>query len=538
MPTGYLALVLHAHLPFVRHPEHDEFLEEDWLFEAITESYIPLLEMMQRLVRDEVPFKLTMTVTPTLGAMLQDQLLRERYVRHLDRLIELAGREVERNREDDRRRGLAEFYHANFSHCRDRFIEWNGDLLGVFRQLQQEDCLEIMASAATHGLLPLLDQSPEAVRAQILVGCDAYRAAFGADPSGFWLPECAYTPGLENIMREANLRWFIIDAHGLMFGHPRPRRAIYSPCYTTAGPAAFARDRDSSRQVWSAAEGYPGDPAYREFYRDIGFELPPEYIRPGAGTASQKFTGIKYHRITNRAAGEKELYDPAMAARAAEAHASHFLEVRRQKMNELRELEFDPIVVAPFDAELFGHWWFEGPIFLESFIRKAAHGQQNLRLTSKEDYGHEDFQLTTPTEFLAGHPTQQTIDLAASSWGENGYLGVWLDETNSWIYPHLHTAARRMTKVARAHSSNDNALADRVLKQLARELFLAQSSDWAFLIKTGTAKHYATKRVTNHLLRFNRLYDEFNAGSVDEGFLSNCEWRDNLFPDLDWRYYV
>jgi 1,4-alpha-glucan branching enzyme len=227
-----------------------------------------------------------------------------------------------------------------------------------------------------------------------------------------------------------------------------------------------------------------------------------------------------------------------MAAGAAEAHASHFLEMRRQKMNELRALDFDPIVVAPFDAELFGHWWFEGPIFLESFIRKAAHGQQNLRLTSKEEYGHEDFQLTTPTEFLASHPTQQTIDPAPSSWGENGYLGVWLDETNSWIYPHLHSAARRMTSIARVHSSHGNALADRVLKQLARELLLAQSSDWAFLIKTGTAKHYATKRVTDHLLRFNRLYDEFATGNVDEEFLSNCEGRDNLFPELDWRYYV
>ena len=538
MATGYLALVLHAHLPFVRHPEHDEFLEEDWLFEAITESYIPLLEMMQRLVRDEVPFKLTMTLTPTLCAMLQDQLLRERYVRHLEGLIDLAGREIDRNRDDEQLQGLSEFYRAHFSRCRDRFFEWNGDLLGVFRQLQNEGCLEIMASAATHGLLPLLQQSPGAVRAQILAGCDAHRVTFGADPSGFWLPECAYTPGLEEIMREANLRWFIIDAHGLMFGQPRPRRAIYAPCYTAAAPAAFARDRDSSRQVWSAAEGYPGDPAYREFYRDIGFELPQEYIRPGDTAALRKFTGIKYHRITNRAGGEKELYDPAMAAGAAEEHASHFLEVRRQKMNELRALDFDPIVVAPFDAELFGPWWFEGPRFLESFIRKAAHGQQNLRLTSKEQYGHEDFQLTTPTEFLANHPTQQTVAPAASSWGENGHLGVWLDGTNSWIYPHLHSAARRMTKIARAHISNESAQTDRVLRQLARELLLAQASDWAFLIKTGTAKHYATKRVTDHLLRFNRLYDEFSNGKVDEGFLANCEWRDNLFPDLNWRYYT
>jgi 1,4-alpha-glucan branching enzyme len=214
------------------------------------------------------------------------------------------------------------------------------------------------------------------------------------------------------------------------------------------------------------------------------------------------------------------------------------LKVRRQQLNELRALDFDPIVVAPFDAELFGHWWFEGPQFLEAFIRKAAHGQQNLRLTSREQYGQENFQLTTPTAFLANHPTQQTVSPAASTWGENGHLGVWLDQTNSWIYPHLQIASERMTKIARASARDDRPLTDRVLKQLARELLLAQSSDWAFLIKTGTAKHYATKRVTDHLLRFNRLYDEVAGGKVDEGFLANCEWRDNLFPDLDWRRYV
>src|SRR5436853_6602917 len=196
MSTGYLALVLHAHLPFVRHPEHEEFLEEDWFFEAITESYIPLLAMMERLVRDEVPFKLTMTVTPTLCAMLGDELLRERYVRYLDRALALAAREIERNKDHAHLLALAEFYHANFSECRRRFVEeWKGDLLAAFRKLRVDGCLEIIASAATHALLPLLQQSREAVRAQVLVGCDAYRAALGADPAGLWLPECAYSPG-------------------------------------------------------------------------------------------------------------------------------------------------------------------------------------------------------------------------------------------------------------------------------------------------------------------------------------------------------
>ena len=537
MATGYLALVLHAHLPFVRHPEHENFLEEDWFFEALTESYLPLLAMMERLASEAVPFQITMSVTPTLAAMLQDELLRDRYLRHLHQSIALAEREVERNHDDEQRRHLAEFYLNHFRNSRDRYLGWDGDLLAVFRRLRDDGCLEIAASAATHALLPLLQRFPEAACAQVRIGCDSYRAAFGADPAGFWLPECAFYPGIENILRDAGLRWFIIDAHGLMLGEPRPRRAIYAPCFTPAGPAVFARDRDSSRQVWSATEGYPGDPAYREFYRDLGFEAPPDYVWPGMAASVPKFTGIKYHRITGRD-GEKALYDPAAAARRAEIHATHFLEARRQQLDEMRALDFDPIVVAPFDAELFGHWWFEGPLFLESLIRQAAHGEQDLRLTSGGHYGEQTFQLTTPTNFLREHSTQQTVAPAASTWGENGHLGVWLHKTNSWMYPHLDQAALRMTKLARSYRDSRDPQTDRVLKQLARELLLAQASDWAFLIRTGTAKHYATKRVTSHLLRFNWLHDEFLAGKIDEAFLANCEWRDNLFPDVDWRHYL
>jgi 1,4-alpha-glucan branching enzyme len=133
---------------------------------------------------------------------------------------------------------------------------------------------------------------------------------------------------------------------------------------------------------------------------------------------------------------------------------------------------------------------------------------------------------------------QQTITPAASTWGANGYLEVWLNEKNAWIYPHLHAAARRMTELARRFASNASARDERVLKQLARELLLAQSSDWAFLINSGTATQYATKRATDHLLRFNRLYEQFTSGRVDEQFLAACESRDNLFADVNWRYYV
>jgi 1,4-alpha-glucan branching enzyme len=523
--VSHLALILHAHLPFVRHPEHDHFLEEDWLFEAITETYIPLLQMMQRLVNDAVPFKITMSLTPTLCAMLQDELLRERYVRHADLLIDLAARERKRNRNNPKLRELASFYLEMFSESRHFFSEeCNRDLLSSFRQLRKTGALEIIASAATHGLLPLIQQqSREAARAQVLIGRDAFVDAFGEEPNGFWLPECAYAPGIDFLLQEANIRWFVLDAHGLLFGTPHPRRAIYAPCYTPAGPAAFARDRDSSRQVWSATEGYPGDPAYREFYRDVGFDLPLEHLGPIARD-EKKFLGVKYHRITG-GEKEKEFYDRAAAEKAADAHAHHFLEQRRAQIRQLSALDVDPIMVIPFDAELFGHWWFEGPRFLELFIRKSASDQN-------------DFRLTTPTDYLKANPTQQTIQPAASSWGDQGHLQVWIDKTNGWIYPRLHGAICQMTKLARAHANDSDPLTGRVLRQLARELLLAQSSDWAFLMRSGTAREYATKRTIDHLDRFNRLYHQFVMNNVDEKLLADCEWRDNLLPNLNWRYYA
>lgn len=524
--SGSLALILHAHLPFVRHPEHDDFFEEDWLFEAITESYLPLLYMMQRLERDRVPFRLTMSVTPTLCAMWQDDLLRARYLRYLERAIDLARRELQRHHGNEPLQKLAQFYFDRLTECRRCYVEeWNCDLVAVLRDLQKTGSLELIASAATHGLLPLLYDSPEAARAQIRVGCEAFRAAFGSEPAGFWLPECAYAPGIEQILADENIRWFVLDTHGLLFGDPPPRNAIYSPCYTAAGPAVFAREGDSSREVWSAEEGYPGDPFYREFYRDIGFEFPLDYLRPHDGPdAPRRFTGLKYHRVTDRD-GDKELYVREQAEETADRHATDFLEKRVRQFRELRAHVAHPLIVVPFDAELFGHWWFEGPRFLDRLIRKAAFDQG-------------EFMLATPSEFLRDHPEQQVIVPTASSWGDKGYFEVWLNEKNAWIYPPLHEAARRMTRLARAHAEDHAMETDRVLKQLMRELLLAQASDWAFLMRTGTAREYATKRTRDHLERFTRLHEMFEGGKVDENFLSECEWRDNLFPNVNWRHYV
>ncbi len=517
---GSLALILHAHLPFVRHPEHDHFLEERWLFEAITETYIPLLSMMQRLQRDGVRFKMAMSVTPTLCAMLSDPLLCERYLRHLDDLIAFCQAEIERHCEHPQLEKLARFYFDLFSESRRWFVdESKRDLLKMFAALRRDGVLELIGCAATHGVLPLLnEQGSQIARAQLLIGRDVFQEVFGGEPLGWWLPECAYSPKLNPLLQETNVRWFVLDAHGIMYAEPRPRRAVYAPYYTPAGPAAFARDPESSRQVWSAREGYPGDFSYREFYRDAALAHDDS-----PNGAKRPFCGVKYFRITGPTE-EKDYYDPGAAAETAVRHAEHFISQRETQVRALGDANFDPIIIAPFDAELFGHWWFEGPQFLEHCLRRAA--------------ASDSLSLKTPSEFLIAHPTQQVLQPVASSWGEKGHLGVWLDPHNAWIYPRLHAAGQKMVAAAQKHSANDREIIDRFLKQLARELLLAQSSDWAFLIKNATAREYATARTREHLARFDRLHADLEKGGADDTFLCDCEWRDNLFANLNWRHYL
>src|ERR1039457_5843216 len=242
---GYLALILHAHLPFVRHPEHERFLEENWLFEAITETYVPLLQMLERWQRDGLNPRLTLTLTPTLCSMLRDPLLQERYERHLNDLIGLAEKEIHRTHWEKPFHELALFYRERLGGVRDTYAACRHDLVGAFGQFQESGYLEIITSAATHALLPLLADHAPSLRAQVLVARDHYRSCFGCDPRGIWLPECAYVERLEDVFQEANLRWFVTDTHGLLHARPRPRYATFAPIFTPNGIAAL--DRKSTR---------------------------------------------------------------------------------------------------------------------------------------------------------------------------------------------------------------------------------------------------------------------------------------------------
>ena len=530
MPKGYLGLVLHAHLPFVRHPEDEYFLEENWLYEAITETYIPLIQTFERLIQDGVDFRVTMSFTPTLVSMLQDSLLQGRYLRHLKRLIELANKEVDRTGYQPHFHGLALMYQRRLLEAKELFeVKYRKDIVRAFKNFQEMGYLEIIASCATHGFLPLLNINPADVRAQIHIGVDNYIRTFGRSPKGFWLPECGYYPGVDVVLKEAGIKYFFVDSHSILNADPLPRYSVYAPVYCPSGVAAFGRDWESSKQVWSSKEGYPGDPDYREYYKDIGHELDYEYIKPYIHPSGIRInTGLKYWRITGNTE-YKQPYVLDWARQKAASHAGNFMFNREKQIEHLCSfMDRRPMIIAPYDAELFGHWWFEGPMWIDFLIRKIFYDQNTI-------------QMITPSEYLREYPVNQVCLPCASSWGYKGYNEVWIEGGNDWIYRHLHLAGERMQELTNRFSSfinkSNRSIYKRALNQAARELLLAQASDWPFIMKTGTMVSYAHRRTKTHLGRFNRLYSDMLARSIDQQWLTEVESRDNIFKDVNCAEY-
>jgi 1,4-alpha-glucan branching enzyme len=532
MSRGHVSLILHAHLPFVRHPEHDFHLEETWFFEAMHETYLPLIEVGRRLERDDVPGTLTISLSPPLMAMMEDELLVSRFCRHLEHLVSLAERETSRRRTGSDRHRLAQFYLDRFRRQRELFVETlDRDVIGAFAELERAGRFELMTCAGTHGLLPLM-RTEASRRAHVRAARRAFERRFDHAPRGMWLPECAYEPGLDARLAEEKVDFSILESHGIERASSAPVRGNASPLISEHGVAFFGRDTRASTQVWNADTGYPGDPHYREFYRDLGWELDVDQLAPLPIPKDDRYdTGLKYHRVTGDVAlDDKALYDPDRAAERIETHARDFV---RERLQHVQSLSADvepalPHLTCPYDAELFGHWWFEGPRFLEAVFREAADV--------------EELTLTSPLDHLESTNPFQQAEPATSTWGKGGGFAVWLDETNAWLYRHLHNAERAVVDRADALVAEDGRregeqYRERALEQAARELMMAQASDWAFILYHETSTEYALDRTREHLGAVHDLLEATEADDVESGCLESREERHPLFPDLkteDW----
>ena len=555
---GFVSFVLHAHLPFIHHPESNDYLEESWLYEAISETYIPLLRNFKKLVDEGVNFRITMSMTPPLLSMLDNKLLQQKYINYLENLIELSEKEIKRTTFNEKMNNLSKYYYERYSDDLRLFRdEFKCDLISQFKHFQDIGVLEIITCGATHGYFPILYVNEKTVRAQIAVGVQTYERYFGKKPRGIWLPECGYVPETDKYLREFGVDYAIVESHGVLYANPTPIYGTLAPIVSPQGFTVFGRDMESSRQVWSSINGYPGDYNYRDFYRDIGYEADYDYIKPYiAHNGVRVHTGIKYHRITGDT-DNKDIYDIQWAKDSAERQAGHFLNSRTEQIeNASHYMNKPPIVLCPYDAELYGHWWYEGPYWLYILFKKIYYDECN-------------FELITPSEYMDRYPEIQQCQPCRSSWGANGYSEVWLNPSNDYAHKHLHTAGDRMCELAykfkdsydvlnsfdsqikelkkekkpitsiTSSSKYRNAkLQVRALNQAARELLLAQSSDWLFIITNNTMVDYAHRRIKDHIGRFTRLYNELNSGKIDRKFLSEIEEKDCVFPDIDYRIYL
>ena len=523
---GYVNFVLHAHLPYIHHPESEDYLEEEWLFEAISETYIPLLLNFKKLEEEHVDFRLTMTMSPPLLNMLDNKLLQERYIKYLKKHIELAEKEVKRTVYDSRLNNLSKYYLNRYTNDLHVFKDiYNCELIKGFKHFQDIGVLEIITCGATHGYFPILYINEKTVRAQIAVGVQTYKKFFGKAPRGIWLPECGYVPEADKYLKEFGIEYAIVETHGILYADPTPIYGTYAPIVSHGGLVAFGRDLESSRQVWSSINGYPGDFNYREFYRDIGYDCDYEYIKPYiASNGARVNTGIKYYRITGKDC-PKDYYDIQWAKDSAEKQAGHFMDCRTKQIDHLASyMNVPPIITCPYDAELYGHWWYEGPYWLYILFKKIYYDECN-------------FKLITPSEYIDMYPQMQVSTPCRSSWGANGYSEVWLNQTNDYAHRHLHKAGDRMCELASMFPNEGNTLRRQALNQCARELLLAQSSDWLFIITNGTMVEYAHKAIKDHIGRFTKLYYQIKNNKIDAKYLLDIFDKDDIFPEIDYMIY-
>ncbi|MGO9765328.1 MAG: glycoside hydrolase family 57 protein [Myxococcaceae bacterium] len=515
--------MLHAHLPYVRHAGAPPPLEADWLPEAVAGTYLPLLEVLERLAEDGIPVRLTLSVSPTLASMLDDRALRAQVGTRLAEHQALAAREVRRTAKDASLGPLARYHLRRLRQLRGRWERCRGRLLPAFVGAERQGQLALITSAATHAFLPHLRHWPGALQAQVQVAVQEHVRLLGRRPCGFWLPECGYFPGVEGWLAQQGLRFTFLEARGVALAEPQPVASVYAPLFTPSGVAAYGRDPESSEAVWSAESGYPADAAYLDFHRDAGWELPlsalEPVLRPGE---PRRAVGLRYHRVTGRTE-EKALYQPEAARRRAQGHARHFVACRVERLAALRgRLARPAVLVAPYDAELFGHWWHEGPVFLEALFREAH--RQGLA-------------LSTPVEDLQRFPVAQLAAPAESSWGSGGSAATWLHPNNDWIVPEVSRATAALCAAAAAAGRRTEA-ARRLLHQAARELLLSQSSDFPFILRAGTVVDYATARVRTHLQRFWALLDGAQGRPVDAPLAQAAFAEDVLFPKLSFRVFA
>jgi 1,4-alpha-glucan branching enzyme len=552
MPVGRFLLCLHSHMPYVL--SHGKSPHgTDWINESAAECYLPILHALDRLEKEGIKPRWTINVTPILAEQLADDAFKSDFESYCQAKIDAALSDQKKFEAEGPlwMQGLAAFWQRQYTQALVAFKhQWDRDIVGGFKYFQDVGSIEVITSGATHGYMPLLG-TDESCSAQVKLGVETYRKHFGKQPRGIWLPECAYRPrydwkspvgqnetswprkGVEEYLAENGIEYFFVDSHMIRGGEPlgtyaanfpqlaelfaRSKknfqdkielRSEYEHYALPNGVTCFARDPETTVKVWSGESGYPGDEHYLEFHKQL---------YPGR---------LRYWRISQakQDLGQKQPYDPYAAFDRIQGHAEDMVRTIKGALAHYRGMsDRTGTLVAMYDTELFGHWWWEGPEFLYE-TAKIMHHDPEIEVVSGGD-------------MLDLEPPRHTITLPEGSWGEGGYHYIWINDGNLWTWEKLYPCQRRMRQMARDMADGP---AREIIQQAGRELLLAEASDWQFLISTFSARDYAEVRFDDHIDRFSRLAEiaerVHGGGSMtleEETLLADCRQKDAPFDDLD-----
>ncbi len=526
MTSGYFGLVLHGHIPWCK-KSGTWPAGEEWLMEAMNETYIPILNVLRELKKRGVKTAITINITPILAEQLADEYMKQRFTEYMEDLISRAKNDIKRFENHKERKGIAEYHLRNFKYILDTFYHnYYRDILGSFKWLQDEGMIELITCGATHGFLPLIE-SDSGIFSQIQLAVDTHKKHFKKEPKGIWLPECAYRPkefkhgksreSIDYWLNNSGIEYFFVDSHGILDAQIIEKnnniglntKIGYN---LETGVSVFGRNKKTSMQVWDAKIGYPGNEYYREFHK------------------KDHESGLHYWRITSKELGkeEKQLFNIQKADEIVHSHAQHFISLIIDQLEEFNnKYDTKGIIVSPYDFELYGHWWMEGISWLKN-IFELINGDDHLEMITFSDY-------------ISKYKDKfSTIRMSTSSWGEGGDFRVWKNKEHQWIWPYINSSIKNFEN-ALDINPNPNELATRVLKQVARELLLMEGSDWPFLLYTEQAKEYANQRFHHHHQRFNKLIwaakDFTDAIRFSFQDLEEYETIDSCFQDLNIDYF-
>ena len=502
---GYFSLVLHTHMPYVR--KNGVWpVGEDWLYQAMSETYIPLLGALAQLEGEGVGPCLALTLTPVLCEQLADPYIQEQFVAHLKTMREHTRKDIDDFTyfDDEARKGLAEAYYDEYRRKLMAYLAIGHDIIGALTSFEAGGLVETIASSATHAFLPALDD--RGVREQVKIGIESHRRLLGVQPRGFWIPECAYRPGLEDVLAAEGIEYCIVDSSALEGKHgARPYRMGRS------GVVALARSDRAHANAWDDMTGYPTDGTYLD------------------STKYYQGSGLHYWRVTGPGVSidAKEVYQPSPARIRALDHAGHYLgdiasEIEEAVVEAGSDWHDPPLVLAAYDTEFLGHGWKEGIYWLEVTLRSLAAA--------------DTIRLTLPSAFLDENADRARADLAPTTWGTDRDASTWINPGTDWMWEDLRTCESRLFALrdsAAGHRTTPLEL--RALTQTEREVLLLESSDWPYMVAKDRARDYAIERFRTHLERFKTLADALESGEVDgiETDLSEIEEADNLFAKLD-----